>query len=284
MPRRAVERPVRRKSRAELAPCGAGAFTMPALRAISIREEAGRGRPAIESEVFMLWRRLPGACAMSSLMSSLTSSRVPSPASSLSSWLALSAVAAALVVAVPAQAQQSSKPAPAKPAAKPAAPAAPAPSPAAPSAGNATPALLGQFGAWGAYTASPGGKKVCFALAKPETSTTNPPNRPRDPTYVFVSTRPAEKVRDEISVIIGYGFKPNSDATLTIGGTSYEMATRNDSAWLKNAADESKLVDQMRRGSDMAVKGTSGRGTTSTDTYSLKGLAQALDRVAQECR
>jgi hypothetical protein len=193
----------------------------------------------------------------------------------------MSVVGTALAVSVPAQAQQSPKPAPAKPAAK---PAAPAPAPAAPSAGGATPSLLGQFGAWGAYTASPGGKKVCFALAKPETSTTNPPNRPRDPTYVFVSTRPSEKVRDEISVIIGYGFKPNTDATLAVGGSSYEMATRNDSAWLKNAADESKLVDQMRRGSDMSVKGTSGRGTTSTDTYSLKGLAQALDRVAQECR
>ena len=34
--------------------------------------------------------------------------------------------------------------------------------------------LLGQFGEWGAYRATPGGKKICFALSKPTSSTSNP--------------------------------------------------------------------------------------------------------------
>ena len=84
-------------------------------------------------------------------------------------------------------------PAPAaKPTAKPAEPAAAA------AAGGAEPTLIGQFGTWGAYTATPNGRKVCFALAKPSSSKTNPPNRPRDPAYAFVSTRPAEKVVNEV--------------------------------------------------------------------------------------
>src|SRR5471032_492026 len=53
--------------------------------------------------------------------------------------------------------------------------------------------LLGQFGDWGAYKASPGGKKVCFALAKPSSAETEPAGRKRDPSYAFISTRPAEK-------------------------------------------------------------------------------------------
>src|SRR6201996_5531547 len=61
----------------------------------------------------------------------------------------------------------------------------PAPGPAAAVAGGAEPTLLGQYGTWGAYTATPNGKKVCFALAKPSSSKTNPPNRPRDPAYAF---------------------------------------------------------------------------------------------------
>jgi hypothetical protein len=32
------------------------------------------------------------------------------------------------------------------------------------------------------------------------------------------------------------------------------------------------------------VKGVSGRGTSSTDQFSLKGIAQALDRAEQECK
>src|SRR5579862_7077042 len=63
--------------------------------------------------------------------------------------------------------------------------------------------LLGQFGDWGAYTASPGGKKICFTLAKPATAVTEPAGRKRDPSYAFVSTRPAEKVKNEVSVIVG---------------------------------------------------------------------------------
>jgi len=144
--------------------------------------------------------------------------------------------------------------------------------------------LLGQFGDWGAYTASPGGKKVCFALAKPVSSETNPPNRPRDPAWLFVSTRPAEKVKEEVSVIIGYPFKANSDATVEVGSNNFAMYTQNDGAWVKNAAEEARLVEAMRRGADAVVRGESGRGTKTTDRFSLKGVAQALDRAAQECR
>jgi hypothetical protein len=191
--------------------------------------------------------------------------------------------------AAPAQPAQAPKPAAPKPAAKPkpaptaAMPAAPA-APAVPAVGGVQPTLLGMFGDWGAYTAAPGGKKVCFALAKPANSQTNPPGRPRDPAFLFISSRPAEKVKDEISIIIGYGFKPNSDATLEIGGANYAMYTQNDGAWVKNAAEESRLVDAMRKGSDVTVKGTSARGTATVDVFSLKGLSQALDRVGQECR
>ncbi len=144
--------------------------------------------------------------------------------------------------------------------------------------------LLGEFGGWGAYTATPGGKKVCFALAKPTASETVPPGRPRDPAWLFVSTRPAEKVRDEVSIIFGYPLKANTDATIEIGSTNFAMYTQNDGAWVKNAAEEARLVDAMRKGSEVTVRGESGRGTKTVDKFSLKGVVQALDRAAQECR
>ena len=160
----------------------------------------------------------------------------------------------------------------------------PAPSAAAAAAGGAEPTLIGQFGTWGAYTASPNGKKVCFALAKPSSSKTNPPNRPRDPAYAFVSTRPAEKVVNEVSIMIGYALKPGSESTVEVGGASYAMYTQGDGLWIKNAAEEERMVEAMRKSADLVVKGVSAKGTETTDTFSLKGLAQALDRIAQDCR
>jgi Invasion associated locus B (IalB) protein len=191
--------------------------------------------------------------------------------------LALAAAFAVACLGSNAHAQAPAQPAK-PPAAKPA-PAVAAPAPAAPQ-----PTLLGQFGDWGAYTASPGGKKVCFALAKPSNSKTTPPNRPRDPAYMFISSRPSEKVRDEVSIIFGYGFKPNSDASIEISGANYAMYTQSDGAWVKNAAEETRLVDAMRKSGDLTVKGTSAKGTASVDVYSLRGLPEALNRVGQECK
>jgi hypothetical protein len=177
-------------------------------------------------------------------------------------------------------AASTSKSAPAKPAAA----AKPDAKPAAAAAGSAEPTLIGQFGTWGAYTATPNGKKVCFALAKPSSSKTNPPNRPRDPAYAFVSTRPAEKVTNEVSIMIGYTLKPGSESTLEVGGASYAMYTQGDGLWIKNAAEEERMVEAMRKAADVVVKGVSAKGTETIDTFSLKGLAQALDRLAQDCK
>ena len=207
----------------------------------------------------------------------------------------------------PAKPKPTAKPAaantaaPAKPAAagtaKPAAstsasaakPAAPANKPAATQASTKPvasdePKLLGQYGEWAAYTATPNGKKLCFALAKPGSSQTEPPNRPRDPAYLFISTRPGDKVKEEISLIIGYALKANTEVTAAVGGTNFALYTQEDGAWIKNASDEPKMIEAMRKGSDLVVKGESGRGTKTTDTFSLKGISQALDRVGQECK
>lgn len=186
---------------------------------------------------------------------------------------------------------QTAQPAP-KAAAKPAAAAAktaakPESKPVAPPtavAGGAEPTLIGQFGTWGAYSATPNGKKVCFALAKPSSSKTNPPNRPRDPAYAFVSTRPAEKVNNEVSVMIGYALKPGSESSVEVGGAAFAMYTQGDGLWIKNAAEEERMVEAMRKSADLVVKGVSAKGTETTDTFSLKGLAQALDKIAQDCR
>jgi hypothetical protein len=151
-------------------------------------------------------------------------------------------------------------------------------------AGGAEPTLIGQFGTWGAYSAAPNGKKVCFALAKPSSSKTNPPNRPRDPAYAFVSTRPAEKVNNEVSVMIGYALKPGSESSVEVGGGAFAMYSQGDGLWIKNAAEEERMVEAMRKSADLVVKGMSSKGTETTDTFSLKGLAQALDKIAQDCR
>jgi Caspase domain len=150
--------------------------------------------------------------------------------------------------------------------------------------GDVQPTLLARYGQWGAYSVSLGGQKNCFALAKPIAAKTEPASRTRDQPSIFVSSRPAENIKNEVSITIGYPFKTGADATAEIGSDKFAMWTKNDSAWIEKPAEEARLVEAMRNGTDLVVKGTSDRGMQSTDRYSLKGLAQALDKIKQECK
>jgi invasion protein IalB len=145
---------------------------------------------------------------------------------------------------------------------------------------SATP--LGQFKDWGAYVAESGGGKVCYALSQPKSTT--PANVNRDPVYLFVTSRPGQGVKNEISVITGYPYKPDTRASVEVGSDTFELFTKDDGAWVENAAEEANLVAAMRRGATMVIKGTSARGTTTVDNYSLSGISAALDRIAQECK
>ena len=148
-------------------------------------------------------------------------------------------------------------------------------------AGPAGTYLIASYGDWGAYTSGKDKTKVCYALSQPKDRL--PKGLNRDPAYIFVSNRPGDGTRNEFSVIVGYGLKPGSPSTATVGTANFQMLTKDKSAWLRNAAEEAQLLDAMRKGKDLVIKGMSGKGNETTDRYSLSGLAQALDRAQKEC-
>lgn len=159
----------------------------------------------------------------------------------------------------------------------------PAPAPAAP-AQRANPNgtfELGTFGDWKAAISGQGRAKVCYALASPNDRL--PKGLKRDPASIFVSTRVGDGAKNEVAIRLGFGAKPKEDGTLTIGTTNFALVTEGENAFLKNPAQEAQLLDAMRKGQAVLVKVSSARGNALTDRYSLKGFAQALDRMAKEC-
>jgi hypothetical protein len=195
----------------------------------------------------------------------------------------LSLAAALTGVLVPAALAQQAKPA--GPAGAQPAQAKPAQAPAkqqeAPAAtAGSTP--LGQSGDWGIYTAGAGPTKQCYSAAKPADRA--PGNLQRDPAYFFISTRPAENVRNEISIIMGFPVKADKPAPeIQVGNEKFVMASQGPHLWVKEAARNNALVEAMRRGTKLTIKATSLRGNLTTDTYSLTGIGGALDRIKKEC-
>jgi len=146
--------------------------------------------------------------------------------------------------------------------------------------GSPDPALIGQYGDWGVYVSKK--PRVCFALSQPKERL--PAGLNRDPGYIFISTRPADNVKEEFSVIVGYPLKEDADPSVQIGNDTFALYARQSGAWIRNVAEEARLIEAMRKGRDLVMKSTSARGNATTDRYSLAGISQALDRAAQECK
>jgi invasion protein IalB len=141
-------------------------------------------------------------------------------------------------------------------------------------------ALLEKFKDWSAY-AAPGSPKVCFAVSKPTNS--NPKNVKRGPIFFYISQWPADKVVNEISVKMGYPFSEGAKATVTVGSAKFELFTKDEGAFVDKPETEAKIIEAMKTGNTMKIDGKSARGTATSDTYSLNGLSDALDRAAKEC-
>ena len=144
------------------------------------------------------------------------------------------------------------------------------------------PTLLKQQRDWAAYTHASGGGKVCFALTKPTQML--PTDRNHGDVFFFVSTRPSEGVNSEPSLQVGYPLREGSQVTVDIDGKPFTMFTKNDGAWVENAAAEQQLVSAMKAGSKMSVKAVSGRGTETSYAFSLSGVTAAIDTANQACR
>jgi hypothetical protein len=105
----------------------------------------------------------------------------------------------------------------------------------------------------------------------------------RDAAYVFISTRPAENVKNEIAIIMGFPMKDGSEASAEIGSNTFSLLATGANAWVKNPAEENQFIAALKKGSKLVVTADSVKGKTTTDTYVLTGLAQALDKVHKEC-
>jgi hypothetical protein len=152
-------------------------------------------------------------------------------------------------------------------------------------AADSAPTLLGAYNGWSAYQSTTGDGRTCYVMAQPKSS--EPKKAVRDPVYFLISDWPRRRAKAEMQIIPGYKYKDGSQVTAQVGADKIMFFTQNatgtGSAWVRDTADEARLVDAMKRGSQVTVTGVSQRGTTTHDTYSLDGISTALDRIHTAC-
>jgi hypothetical protein len=196
--------------------------------------------------------------------------RIPAPSSVLRPLqvAALLGLAALTFAGAPAQAQRAtgSKPAPAKTA----------------SAGQGQALLLETAGKWQAFSSQQGRSKICYALSKAESR--SPANLKDVDGLLFISSRPGEGVRNEISLVMNFPLKEDVEHQAIIGAERFALVAKGENIWLKNPAEEGRMLDAMRKGSGLEIKGTSKRGNPTSDKYSLAGISQIVKRAEDACK
>lgn len=140
---------------------------------------------------------------------------------------------------------------------------------------------IGGAEGWEAYTDNARNQKICYLIGKPSKS--EPANIKRSAVFASVTHRPSEKRTNEVGFTSGYLFKDGSDAELTIDGKKFSLFTNKDGAWTRDAATDKAVVDALAKGKQAIIKGTSARGTATTDVYSLSGFTQALIAIDRAC-
>jgi hypothetical protein len=143
---------------------------------------------------------------------------------------------------------------------------------------------LGADGNWEAFTYKSEDTDVCYAFSKPVKSEASKKGIVRDPIYFMVTHWPAKKVKAQPSVMIGYTFKEKSSVSLKIEDKAFKLYGVDNMAWTDKEENERAILAAMKSGKDMQITGTSAKGTETTDTYSLKGISAALEKISSACK
>jgi hypothetical protein len=158
----------------------------------------------------------------------------------------------------------------------------PAPAePTAPKSNSGAAQQLGQNGSWTAYQAQDGSGSVCYVVGQPQKS--EPTNLPRRPPMAMVTHRPGEKIANVVSFVEGYTVKPGSEVRIDIGGSIFDLFTKDDSAWARTAELDRMIVTSLGKAKQVVVRGTPQKGAATTDTYALAGFAKSLALIDKAC-
>ncbi|MBK20334.1 MAG: hypothetical protein CMM52_16000 [Rhodospirillaceae bacterium] len=137
------------------------------------------------------------------------------------------------------------------------------------------------FKEWSVHVTGKKKKRICYLHGEPKKSSGK--YKRRGATYLQVTHRVADRARNEVSITAGYSYKKGSEVTVKIDGKNFSMFTDGGTAWARDAAGDKALVAAMRAGKTMIVSGTSGRGTLTSDRYSLSGFTAAHKAITRAC-
>ena len=144
----------------------------------------------------------------------------------------------------------------------------------------ANPVSTGAFKDWQVFTANTEQGKICFAQAKPKTR--SPKNFKREESKLFVTFRPQENIKNEVSVTSGHIYK-SSTVKAKSGRNNYTFFSKEKFAWIADEKREEKFIKLMKKASNIMVIANEPKGSQTVDHYSMMGFSKAYDTAKKNC-
>ena len=143
------------------------------------------------------------------------------------------------------------------------------------------PTVIATYKDWIVYKLDLGGDMVCYAVSEP--SDKSPRSVDHGDVFFMVASWKSGVATGQPSFIAGYPLRGAPEPEVRIGSDRWELYTSEDEAFIDRSTDENRLLDAMKRGSDMRVSAVSERGTATNYTFSLLGVTDSLNRIARDC-
>ena len=143
-----------------------------------------------------------------------------------------------------------------------------------------TPRSIGKYKNWESFTAETDKGKICFAQTIPTKRA--PSSIERGQSKLFVTFRPSEDIKDEVSITSGHDYKTSS-VTAASGKKRYSFFSQKNFAWLLDDQEEKNFIKLMKRATNLIIKARTTKGAETTDHYSMMGFTKAYNTAKKTC-
>jgi hypothetical protein len=143
-----------------------------------------------------------------------------------------------------------------------------------------TPRSTGKYKNWESFVAETDKGKICFAQTVPTKRA--PASIKRDKSKLFVTFRPTEDIKDEVSITSGHDYK-SSTVTASSGKRKYSFFSQKGFAWLLDDQEEKGFIKLMKKATNVIIKARTTNGAETTDHYSMMGFTKAYNTAKKTC-
>jgi len=140
---------------------------------------------------------------------------------------------------------------------------------------------IGKFKDWETFTVTENDNKICFAQSIPILRA--PKKFERNPSRLFISFRPTEDIKDEVSATSGYTFQKEKIVKAKTGKKTYDFFSQEEFAWILDTEEEQRFIKAMKKASRVMIIGRTEKGKQTIDHYSLMGFTKAYNAAKKNC-